>query len=258
MILDRCEIDASRGGRRGLSPISDRTEAPLTENFSGGAVTRVGVRGSTGCHYSLCKELFTPNPIAISRCRRRRAVRPIVLLSVSGEERTKDHPNWPRRWRTAALDVLAERSRRSRPSVQRRVLRRLGLLRRRSCFAQARAATALSAACWAAARAPEPLHPARKSTRCARAQATNLSSPGGRRRARSAIQVAADACAARQNASSCVHARLCMMSLYMRDYAQRVRASADVVGKTLSLVVSNNSLQREYYVGNGSTKPLPC
>ena len=67
--------------------------------------------------YSLCKELLAPNPIAISRCRRRRAVRPIVLLSVSGEERAKDHPNWPRRWRTAALDVLAERSRRSRPSV---------------------------------------------------------------------------------------------------------------------------------------------
>ena len=52
--------------------------------------------------------MLRTNPIAISRCRRRRAVRPIVLLSVSGEERTKDHPNWPRRWRTAALDVLAE------------------------------------------------------------------------------------------------------------------------------------------------------
>ena len=47
-------------------------------------------------------------PIAISRCRRRRAVRPIVLLSFSGEERAKDHPDRPRRWRTAALDVLAE------------------------------------------------------------------------------------------------------------------------------------------------------
>ena len=188
--------------------------------------------------------MLATNPIAISRCRRRRAVRPIVLVSFSGEERAKNHPDRPRRWRTAALDVLAERSRRSRPSVQRRVLRRL--LRRRSCFAQARAATALSAACWAVARGPGPLHPARKSTRCARAQATNLSSPGGRRRARSAIQVAADACAARQNASSCVQARLCMMSLYMRDYAQRVRASADVVGKTLPLVVLNNSLQREY------------
>ena len=93
--------------------------------------------------------MLATNPIAISRCRRRRAVRPIVLLSVSREERAKDHPNRPRRWRTAALDVLAERSRRSRPSVQRRVLRRL--LRRRSCFAQARAATTLSAACWAVA-----------------------------------------------------------------------------------------------------------
>ena len=86
--------------------------------------------------YSLCQELLATNPIAISRCRRRRAVRPIVLLSFSGEERAKDHPNRRRRWRTAALDVLAERSRRSRPSVQRRVLRRL--LRWRSCFAQAR------------------------------------------------------------------------------------------------------------------------
>ena len=176
------------------------------------------------------------NPIAISRCRRRRAVRPIVLLSFSGEERAKDHPDRPRRWRTAALDVLAERSRRSRPSVQRRALRRL--LRRRSCFAQARAATASSAACWAVARAPGPLHPARKSTRCARAQATNLSSPGGRRRARSAIQVAADACAARQNAASWFQERLCMMSMYLRDYAQRVRASADVVGKSLSLTLA--------------------
>ena len=183
--------------------------------------------------------MLATDPIATKRGRRPCAVHPIVLLSLSGEERTKDHPDRPRRWRTAALDVLAERSRRSRPSVQRRVLRRL--LRWRSCFAQARAITALSAACWAATRAPGPLHTARKSTRCARAQATNLSSPGGRRRARSAIQVAADACAARQNASSCVQARLCMMSLYMRDYAQRVRASADVVGKTLSLGAANSS-----------------
>ena len=135
------------------------------------------------------------------------------------------------------------RSHPSRPSAQRRAHRRL--LRRRSCFAQARAITALSATCWAAARAPGPLHHARKSTRCARAEATSLSPPGGRRCARSAIQVAADACAARQNAASWSQARLCVMSLYFRDCAQRVRACMDAMRRTLSLVLVNNSSQRE-------------
>ena len=67
-----------------------------------------GVHCTTTYSLSLCKEMLPQKPIAISRCRRRRAVRPIVLLSLSGEERAKDHPNRPRRWRIAALDVLAE------------------------------------------------------------------------------------------------------------------------------------------------------
>ena len=61
--------------------------------------------------------MLARNPIALLRCRRRRAVRPIVLLSLSGEERAKDHPNRPRRWRAAALDVLAQ-SLASEPSIR--------------------------------------------------------------------------------------------------------------------------------------------
>ena len=60
------------------------------------------------------------------------------------------------------------------------------------------------------------------------------------------IQVLADACVARRNAASWLHARLCVMSSYMRDYAQRVQVCADVVVKTLSLDAANNCLQREY------------
>ena len=46
------------------------------------------------------------------------------------------------------------------------------------------------------------------------------------------IQMLADACVARRNATSWLQARLCVMSSYMRDYAQRVRECADVVVKT--------------------------
>ena len=136
------------------------------------------------------------------------------------------------------------RSRRSRPSVQQRIC--CCLCQRRSCTLQARAATALSDTCWAAARASGSHRPAQNSARCARAQATRLSPVVGQRRVHSTIQMVADACVARRNATSWLQARLCAMSSYLRDYAQRVRACADAVEKTLSLDVLNNFSQREY------------
>ena len=145
-----------------------------------------------------------------------------------------------RRLSTSSLS----RSCRSRPSVQQRV--RCHLCRQRSCIVQARAATALSGTCWAAARASDSHHPARDSARCARYEATSLSSVVGQRHAHTMIQMLADACVARRNATSWLQARLCVMSLYLRDYAQRVRACADVVEKNLSLDAANNSSQREY------------
>ena len=66
--------------------------------------------------YSLCKELFAQRVNTTSRARRQCAVHPIVLVSVSAEDRAIDHQNRPRRSSTVALDVLSPR-RSSDPSV---------------------------------------------------------------------------------------------------------------------------------------------
>ena len=134
-------------------------------------------------------------------------------------------------------------ARRSRPSAWTRAWPRL--CRPRSCTAQANAAMASSSTCSAIASGPTAMDPAKKSARFARGEATVISKVLGHRRASKMIPRAADACAARRNAASWLQARLCVMSSYMRDYAQRVRACADAVGKSLSLGAANNSLQRE-------------
>ena len=141
-------------------------------------VFRVSCRPAVS--YSLCKELFRLPPIGRSSTRRHYAVDPIVLLSVSAEDRAMDDQKRPRRSSTVALDVLSQGgARRSSPSTLPSAWRHL--LVQHSCAVLAHAVMASSATCWAVAPAPGALHPAEKSARCARAEAPRLCFVVGRR-----------------------------------------------------------------------------
>ena len=115
---------APRFEQGSLFKILDETHGLVYER-EGGTQARGGSEGGHSCEFRWSKPCSgvvlvalarAPNPFSVSHAPRQCAVHPIVLVSVSAEDRAIDHQNRPRRSSTRALDVLSPR-RSSDPSV---------------------------------------------------------------------------------------------------------------------------------------------
>ena len=171
----------------------------------------------------------------------------IVCISFSGEDRTWNQRKRPRQWSTASSDVLARPRARS-PSVHVDTLMPLRML----ATARHAVAECWPMQAWHQVGLAERLHLdqkhliLRKISRASRAWQLRCSCLWLCADASTTVfQSTGEACLASENALGCGQTRLRVYVGWSSEYASRVGPRGTAVGKSLSKVPLNSTLQRE-------------